>query len=177
MIQLVKKNDNLTLTQGKLKGDSAYEIAVEHGFEGTEEEWLLSLEGKPGIYVGDEEPTDEETLVWLDPDELPDTLATMEQVEAKGYQTEAQVLELIEANKTDLSDYYTKAETEALVNAKEVDLTDYYTKAEVDNLIPDVSLYTTMSAVEAKGYQTEAQVQAQINAALANITDGEAVSY
>lgn len=149
MIQLVKKNDNLTLTQGKLKGDSAYEIAVEHGFEGTEEEWLLSLEGKPGIYVGDEEPTDEETLVWLDPDELPDTLATMEQVEAKGYQTEAQVLALIEANASE-----------------DVDLSNYYTKAEVDDLIPDVS-----------AYQTEAQVQAQINAALANITDGEAVSY
>lgn len=172
MIQLVKKNDNLTLTQGKLKGDSAYEIAVEHGFEGTEEEWLLSLEGKPGIYVGDEEPTDEETLVWLDPDELPDTLATMEQVEAKGYQTEAQVLELIEANageEVDLSNYYTKAETEALVDAKEVDLTDYYTKAEVDDLIPEE---TNLS-----NYYTKAETEAQINAALANITDGEAVSY
>lgn len=29
-------------------GKSAYEIAVEHGFSGTEEEWLLSLAGKDG---------------------------------------------------------------------------------------------------------------------------------
>lgn len=29
-------------------GKSAYEIAVEHGFEGTEEEWLESLKGEPG---------------------------------------------------------------------------------------------------------------------------------
>lgn len=29
-------------------GASAYEIAKAHGFEGTEEEWLASLEGKPG---------------------------------------------------------------------------------------------------------------------------------
>lgn len=29
-------------------GASAYEIAVEHGFEGTEEEWLESLKGEPG---------------------------------------------------------------------------------------------------------------------------------
>ena len=29
-------------------GKSAYEIAVEHGFEGTEEEWLLSLKGEKG---------------------------------------------------------------------------------------------------------------------------------
>lgn len=30
-------------------GKSAYEIAVENGFEGTEEEWLASLKGKDGI--------------------------------------------------------------------------------------------------------------------------------
>ena len=29
-------------------GKSAYEIAQEHGFEGTEEEWLESLKGDPG---------------------------------------------------------------------------------------------------------------------------------
>jgi len=27
------------------EGKSAYEIAVEHGFVGTEEQWLLSLKG------------------------------------------------------------------------------------------------------------------------------------
>lgn len=30
------------------KGKSAYEIAVEHGFQGSEEDWLLSLKGKDG---------------------------------------------------------------------------------------------------------------------------------
>ena len=30
-------------------GKSAYEIAVEHGYVGTEEEWLASLHGKDGI--------------------------------------------------------------------------------------------------------------------------------
>ena len=29
-------------------GKSAYEIAVEHGFVGTEEEWLASLKGEKG---------------------------------------------------------------------------------------------------------------------------------
>ncbi len=32
-----------------LDGKSAYEIAVEHGFSGTEEEWLASLHGKDGV--------------------------------------------------------------------------------------------------------------------------------
>lgn len=32
----------------KIQGKSAYAIAVEHGFSGTEEEWLESLEGKDG---------------------------------------------------------------------------------------------------------------------------------
>lgn len=30
------------------KGDSAYEVAVENGFEGTEAEWLASLKGADG---------------------------------------------------------------------------------------------------------------------------------
>ena len=32
-------------------GMSAYDIAVTHGFEGTEEEWLASLKGDPGLSV------------------------------------------------------------------------------------------------------------------------------
>lgn len=41
-------------------GKSSYEIAVEHGFEGTEEEWLLSLKGKDGASVKIEYITVEE---------------------------------------------------------------------------------------------------------------------
>ena len=33
---------------GCSNGLSAYEIAVEHGFQGTEEEWLESLRGQDG---------------------------------------------------------------------------------------------------------------------------------
>ena len=31
-----------------ITGDSAYEIAVSHGYTGTEEQWLTSLQGEPG---------------------------------------------------------------------------------------------------------------------------------
>lgn len=66
---------------------------------------------------------------------------------------------------------------------------NYYKKTEVDELIPDtstfalktdipdVSGFTTMTAVEAKGYQTEAQVNALITAALGNIGVAEEGSY
>ena len=33
-------------------GESAYEVAVKNGFEGSETEWLASLKGKSGVYVG-----------------------------------------------------------------------------------------------------------------------------
>lgn len=41
--------DNLEVdgTPGK-DGKSAYEVAVDEGFKGTEEEWLESLKGEPG---------------------------------------------------------------------------------------------------------------------------------
>ena len=42
--QLLKKIEEASYGTGK----SAYELAVEHGFTGTEEEWLLSLRGADG---------------------------------------------------------------------------------------------------------------------------------
>ena len=66
---------------------------------------------------------------------------------------------------------------------------NYYKKTEIDELIPDtstfalktdipdVSGFTTMTAVEAKGYQTEAQVNALITTALNNIAVAEEGSY
>lgn len=38
-------SDELTLHIDSFRGYSAYEIAVQHGYEGTEEEWLESLKG------------------------------------------------------------------------------------------------------------------------------------
>ena len=39
---------NGKLSSSSIKGDSAYQIALENGFVGTEEEWLLSLIGPAG---------------------------------------------------------------------------------------------------------------------------------
>lgn len=47
-------------------GKSAYEIAQENGFEGTESEWLESLKGKSGVYVGSGDMPDD-CNVQIDP--------------------------------------------------------------------------------------------------------------
>ena len=49
-------------------GKSAYEIAVEHGYEGTEEEWLesLSISVDDILYVGPTEPKDPKIKLWID---------------------------------------------------------------------------------------------------------------
>jgi hypothetical protein len=49
---LSKKYIDDVLLNSDLKGKSAYEIAVEHGFEGNEIEWLKSLEGE-SPYIGE----------------------------------------------------------------------------------------------------------------------------
>lgn len=52
-------------------GKSAYEIAVDNGFEGTEAEWLNSLQGEPGVsgvYVGNRANMPEGIKVWVNPD-------------------------------------------------------------------------------------------------------------
>lgn len=47
----------------KIHGYSAYEVAVVNGFRGTEEEWLDSLEGRPGGNMTMEYDEETETLV------------------------------------------------------------------------------------------------------------------
>lgn len=56
-----------------VKGDSAYEIALAHGYTGTEEEWLQSLQGKSAYEIAVEhgyEGTEEEWIASLNPDKF-----------------------------------------------------------------------------------------------------------
>ena len=51
VLALAKKYTDKSIAgaEGALSGKSAYEIAVDNGFEGTEKEWLDSLVGVSGI--------------------------------------------------------------------------------------------------------------------------------
>lgn len=46
-------------------GKTAYQLAVEQGYQGTVEEWLKSLAGKDAAFKGTEPPTDT-NLLWFD---------------------------------------------------------------------------------------------------------------
>lgn len=48
-------------TEESLKGKSPYEIAVDNGYTGTEQEWLESLKGSPESLLSDEEVSEEST--------------------------------------------------------------------------------------------------------------------
>lgn len=52
MYALLKTYIQQTIQTSELKGKSAYEIALENGFEGTEQEWLKSLQGETP-YIGE----------------------------------------------------------------------------------------------------------------------------
>jgi hypothetical protein len=68
-----------------------------------------------------------------------------------------------------LDGYATEQYVKDAINAiPEKDMSNYALKTE----IPDVSGFTTMGAVEAKGYQTESQVNSLINTALGVIENG-----
>ncbi len=59
--------------EGEFDGKSAYEVAIENGFVGTEAEWILSLQGEDGedgvsgVIVSETEPADEDIKVWINP--------------------------------------------------------------------------------------------------------------
>lgn len=160
-------------------------------------------DGESGVYVGETEPTDDETLIWINPNgTASEGLASIQYVDAaiatielmpgpqgpqgepgkdgergpkgdKGIQGEpgpkgdpgenGKDYILTETDKEEIAD---------LIPVPDVDLSDYYTKTEIDALIPDTSGFTTMTAVEEKGYQTEAQVNSLINTALGVIENG-----
>lgn len=121
--------------------------ATSEGMEPAETANIKGPQGEPGesgVYVGTEEPG-EGILVWVNPQgEGSNNLATKEYVD----------------------------EAIAAIETEDVDLSNYYTKEETDALIPDTSGFTTMTAVEEKGYQTEAQVNSLINTALGVIENG-----
>ena len=112
---------------------------------------------------------------------IPDTsgFITMEDVEAKDYALKTDIPDTSGyALKSDIPDTSGLATEQyvddaiSAINIPEVDLSNYYNKEEVDAKIPDTSGLTTMAAVEAKGYQTEAQVNTLINTALGVIENG-----
>ena len=78
-----------------------------------------------------------------------------------------------------LANYALKSEipdTTNFTTMSAVEAKGYQTASEVETAITGKG-YTTMTAVEGKGYQTEAQVNALINSAIGSITNGNEVSY
>jgi hypothetical protein len=64
----VQRNDQpMNVQFERTTGASAYELAVANGFVGTEAEWLESLKGHVGVWVGPTPPIDPEQYpVWIE---------------------------------------------------------------------------------------------------------------
>lgn len=141
-------------TPTEIKSFEALEARVE----------TLETEGVP------QETVDKRIEEYLKTHELP-TGATEEQVQQIEANTAAitQAQSDIDALEAAANNYALKTEIPSVEGLA--------TETYVDNavsaiVIPDVSNFITMAAVEAKGYQTEAQVNALINTALGVIENG-----
>lgn len=87
-------------------------------------DWLQPLIKENGVYVGTEEPTDPEKLVWINPDG--------------------------QASELDLSNYYTKDETDSLIDTaiQNIDLSSYATKVELENYDTSEQVDAKINAIE-----------------------------
>lgn len=126
--------DYIAGTQGK-DGKSAYEIAVEQGYIGTEEQWLASLKGETGdsdVYVGNTAPTESHYTVWINPDgQGEDVLVTKSDLD--------EAIDEVEAQIPDTSTFATKTELQAV----EAEIPEPYT-------LP-VATTTTLGGVKPDG--------------------------
>ena len=110
--------------------------------------------GESGVYVGDTEPTNEEIRVWINPaGEASGALATKQYVDGL-----IETIELTPGPPGEPGQNYILTEAD---------------KSEIAGMVVvDTSTFATMAQVEAKGYQTEAEVNALINTALGVIENG-----
>lgn len=125
--------------------------------------------GEPGVYIGDAPGADD--TVWIYPDGSVDDLATKEYVDEA-----IKAIDIPEA--PDMSKYALKSEIPSLdgyaLKSDIPDTSGFALKSDIPSLdgyakttdIPDVSKY-----------QTEEQVEALINAAMATLVDAEEVEY
>lgn len=160
--------------------------AGEQGLQG--EPGIQGEPGESGVYVGTEEPTDDEMLIWINPEgEASTGLATIEYVDnaiksvpgadLTGYATEKYVDDAVAAiNIPSLDGYATEqyvTDAIAAIDIPETDLTNYYTKEEVDNKIPSLEGYALKTDIpDVTAFQTEEQVNALIAASIGEIENG-----
>lgn len=138
--------------QGK-PGKSAYQIAVDNGFEGTEDEWLASLDGKPGP-EGPEGPAGKDGAQGERGEQGPQgepgpqgprgeqgpagkdgTDATVDIAQQTGTSQTAVMSQDAVSNAVNAEAEARKQAVQALVDQIQQDFTDYYTRAQVDGMI------------------------------------------
>ena len=134
---------------------SAYEIAVENGYEGTEEEFnkALGTVGSVDLAIDDTPTTNSKNLVYSG-----GVKSALNELETK--------IDNLETPTVDLTDYYTKTESNNRFQPKGNYLTsipsEYITESELDSKLneivpPDVDLsnYYTKQEIEDKNYLIE----------------------
>lgn len=158
-------------------GKSAYELAVEKGWEGTEEAWLWSLKGakgdtgKSGVYLGSGDmPEDCNVQIDLEgtPLNLNDYVTNAKYGKhLKEFSDLNDAVIVLSGNKADKSNVYTKTEADNLLS-KKADKDNVYTKSEVNSQI-------TAAKNEASSKVTNLQTsfQTALNA-VGNVVSGKA---
>lgn len=172
---------------GALVGKSAYQIACDNGFSGSEQDWLKSLVGAtPAIGANGNWFVDGvDTGVIASPslagyateDWVKEQIAsiTFPEIDLTPYATKQEVKDSINAidiPEVDLSNYPTKQEVNDAIDAieiPEVDLSNYATKDDLKNVSVDLDGYATENYVDNK----IANLELSSGAIVESLTQGE----
>lgn len=125
--------------------------------------------GESGVYVGEEQPTDEEITIWIEPDgEATDELVSKEELE--------EALENIEV--PDLSDYAKVEDIPDVSNLASKDEIPDISNLATKEDIPDISNLASKDEIpDVSGFQTAEQVETAITQALNKIGVAEEGAY
>lgn len=154
---------------GALKGKSAYDIAKDNGFNGSETEWLASLVGATPIIGpnGTWVVNNKDTGVIASPslagyateDYVNTQIANIPEVDLKAYATRQELNEALLGIKIpDVSNFATKDEVaEAISNIQipQIDLTSYALKSEIKGLATEEFVAQKIAEAELGGEEAD----------------------
>lgn len=158
------------LANPHLRGYSAYEVAVQNGFEGTEKEWLESLKGSSDAEVTVKSITDALNYMPADLEDVEKLSKDVEELKEKevdltGYATESYVQSYAQpkgnyADSKHTHDEYLTEHQDLSNYAKKSDIPTDYAKSDHEHnqyLTSIPNEYVTESELNSKGYLTEHQ--------------------
>ena len=141
------------------RGYSAYEIAVKHGYTGTEEQWSQDFTNPDNFY--DKMEMDLKLEDYIPKDDIVDN-TTSTDTDKPLSANQGKELKTLVDSKADSTSVYSKTDVDTLLSSK-ADTTDVYDKTEIDSALNNCVIKNDFAIIETTKKTWEEQESATLS--------------